>query len=277
MYGDYEKLQTTTLPDLEVGTSLTALEVEKSQNFTNPPLRFTEARLIKEMEDLGIGRPSTYSQTISTLKKRKYVSIKEKKFIPTDQGKLTIEKLDEFFAQIVSADYTARMERVLDDISLGNEQQTAIVSQFYTSFIPMVDNANKNMEKVAPKFTGEKCPKCGSDMVFRTSRFGTFEACGNYPACKHIKQNENEKKEVVSTGIKCPKCGKGEIVERHAKSGKNRGKTFYACDNFPKCKNMIFGVPTGEICPKCGQLLMEDTDGNIVCQDTKNCGYKEEK
>jgi len=277
MYGDYEKVQATTLPNLEKDTVLTALDVEKTQNFTNPPLRFTEARLIKEMEDLGIGRPSTYSQTISTLKKRKYVSIKEKKFIPTDQGKLTIEKLDEFFAQIVSVDYTARMERVLDEISLGTEQQTTIVSQFYKSFIPMVDNANKNMEKLAPKFTGEQCPKCGSDMVFRTSRFGSFEACSNFPACKHIKQNESVKKEVVTTGIKCPKCGTGEIVERQAKSGKNRGKTFYACNNFPKCKNMIFGVPTGEVCPKCGQLLMEDNDGNIVCQDVKNCGYIEEK
>jgi DNA topoisomerase-1 len=275
LYGDYESVPVSELPELLEGTKLQAEEVEQTQNFTKPPNRFTEARLIREMEECGIGRPSTYSQTISTIRKRKYVTVKEKKFIPTDQGKLTISKLDEFFNQIISVDYTARMETVLDDISEGKEDQTNIVSRFYNSFIPMVDNANKNMEKLAPKFTGEDCPKCGSKMVFRTSRYGTFEACSNYPKCKYIKQKETVKKEVVSTGIPCPKCGEGEIVERTAKSGRNKGKTFYACNNFPKCKNMIFGKPTGENCPKCGQLLMQDKDGNIACQDTKNCGYKE--
>lgn len=274
VYGDYEKVQVSKLPELSVDTELKANEVETTQNFTKPPLRFTEARLIKEMEDLGIGRPSTYSQTIATLKKRKYVSLKDKKFSPTEQGALTIEKLDEFFNQIVSVDYTARMERVLDEISLGKEDQTKIVSSFYNSFIPMVDNANKNMEKITPKFTGEDCPKCGSPMVFRNSRYGTFEACSNYPACKHIKQKEVVKKEVVSTGVKCTKCETGEIVERQAKTGKNKGKTFYACNNFPKCRNMLFYKPTGEICPNCGQLLMVDNEGKTICQDTKNCGYK---
>ena len=140
----------------------------------------------------------------------------------------------------------------------------------------MVEEANKNMEKIPPKTTGELCPKCGSDMVLRNSRYGTFEACGNFPACKHIKQKDVVKKEIVTTGIKCPKCGVGEIVERQANSGKNKGKTFYACNNFPKCKNMIFGKPTGENCPKCGSLMNEDAKGNISCQDTKNCGYTEE-
>jgi len=276
VYGNYEKVPASKLPSFDLGTLLQPEEIEKTQNFTKPPARFTEARLIKEMEELGIGRPSTYSQTIATLKKRKYVSIKEKKFIASEQGALTISKLDEFFAQIVSVDYTARMEQVLDEISLGKEEQTNIVSKFYKSFIPMVENANKNMEKIAPKFTGEQCPQCGSEMVFRSSRYGTFEACSNYPTCKYIKQKDVVKKEIVSTGIKCTKCGKGEIVERQATKGKNKGKTFYACNNFPKCKNMIFGKPTGAICPNCGQLLMEDNNGNVVCQDTKNCGFKQE-
>jgi DNA topoisomerase-1 len=277
VYGDYEKIPSSKLPELEEGIRLQAQDIEQIQNFTKPPARFSEARLIKEMEELGIGRPSTYSQTIATLKKRKYVSVKEKKFIPTEQGVLTIKKLDEFFEQIISVDYTARMEKVLDDISTGNENQTAIVSSFYKAFIPMVDNANKNMEKLPPKFTGEKCPECGHDMVFRNSRYGTFEACSNFPTCKYIKQKENVKKEVVTTGVTCTKCGTGEIVERVAKSGKNKGKTFYACNNFPKCKNMLFYKPTGEVCPNCGQLLMEDNNGTILCQDTKNCGYKIEK
>ncbi len=270
----YETVSASKLPKLDEGTTLKAEEVEKTQHFTKPPARFTEAKIIKEMEEQGIGRPSTYSNTISTLKKRKYVNIKEKKFIPTDQGKLTIEKLDEFFARIVSVDYTARMEKVLDDISLGEEKQTNIVSGFYKSFIPMVDNANKNMEKIAPKFTGEDCPKCGSPMVFRNSRYGTFEACSNYPACKHIKTKEIEKVTPVTTGVKCPKCGNGEIVERVAKKGKNNGKKFYACNNFPRCKNMLFGKPTGEICPECGALLITDREGKSICQNTKECGYQ---
>jgi DNA topoisomerase-1 len=272
---DYESVTDQLLPALNEGETIQALELESKQFFTSPPARYTEAKLIKEMEEVGIGRPSTYSQTISTLKARKYVKYKEKKFTPTDQGRLTIDKLDEFFGQIISVDYTARMEKVLDEISLGEEEQTKIISDFYHSFIPMVDNANKHMEKIAPKFTGETCPKCGHKMVFRTSKYGTFEACSNFPECKYIKQNENkEKTEPVSTGVTCPKCNTGTIVERVAKSGRNKGKTFYACDNFPKCRNIIQYKPTGDLCPECGQLLMEDPDGQVMCQDQKNCGYQ---
>ncbi len=276
VYGKYEKIDLGELPELVEKTKIESISIDESQHFTKPPLRFTEARLIKEMEDLGIGRPSTYSQTITTIKNRKYVSIKEKKFIPTDQGILTIEKLDEFFNQIISVDYTARMERVLDEITVGEQNQVDIISQFYKAFIPMVENANKNMTKIAPKFTGEDCPKCGSPMVFRTSKYGTFEACSNYPTCKYIKTKEYEKPVVVSTGVKCPKCGKGEIVERIAKTGRNRGKKFYACNNYPACKNMLFGRPTGELCPECGSLLIEDNKGGIICQETKKCGYRKE-
>jgi len=274
VYGKYEKIDLGELPELNEKAIIEPLSIDKSQHFTKPPARFTEAKLIKEMEDLGIGRPSTYSQTITTIKNRKYVTIKDKKFIPTDQGTLTIEKLDEFFGQIISIDYTARMERVLDEIMTGEQNQTEIISKFYKAFIPMVDNANKNMDKIAPKFTGEDCPKCGSPMVFRTSKYGTFEACSNYPTCKYIKTKEYEKPKVVSTGVKCPKCGKGEIVERIAKSGRNKGKKFYACDNFPACKNMLFGLPTGELCPECGNLLISDNKGGIICQETKKCGYR---
>lgn len=275
MYGKYEKLDLSELPDLDEKSEITPTEVQKTQHFTKPPARFSEARLIKEMEDLGIGRPSTYSQTITTIKTRKYVSVKDKKFSPTEQGTLTIEKLDEFFGQIISADYTARMEKVLDEIALGEQEQFEIISKFYKTFIPMVENANKNMDKVQPKFTGEDCPKCDSPMVFRTSRYGSFEACSNYPTCKHIKVKEFEKPKTVSTGIKCTKCGKGEIVERLAKSGRNKGKKFYACDNFPSCKNMLFGKPTGEKCPNCGSLLIDDNKGGVICQETKKCGYKQ--
>lgn len=277
VYKAYETVDISELPELSMEDALKAKDIEKTQNFTKPPARYTEAKLIKEMEDLGIGRPSTYSQTIAILKKRKYVEVKEKKFHATDQGKLTIEKLDEFFESIISVDYTARMEKVLDSISEGEEDQTKIIKEFYNTFIPMVDDANKNMEKIAPKLTGEQCPKCGSDMVYRTSRYGTFEACSNFPECKYIKPDDKKKEEPKKTGVTCTKCGVGEIVERTAKSGRNKGKTFYACDNFPKCKNMLFGKPTGEKCPKCGHLLIEDQKGQIICQETKQCGYKKDE
>ena len=216
VYKAYETVDISELPELSMEDALKAKDIEKTQNFTKPPARYTEARLIKEMEDLGIGRPSTYSQTISILKKRKYVEVKEKKFHATDQGKLTIEKLDEFFESIISVDYTARMEKVLDRISEGDEDQTKIIKEFYNTFIPMVDDANKNMEKIAPKLTGEQCPKCGSDMVYRTSRYGTFEACSNFPECKYIKPDDKKKEEPKKTGVTCTKCGVGEIVERTA-------------------------------------------------------------
>ena len=274
IYGKYETFEAKELPELNEGSKIKSLSIEKSQHFTQPPARYTEARLIKEMEELGIGRPSTYSQTISTLKARKYIAIKEKKFFPSEQGILTIEKLEEFFSQIISIDYTARMEKVLDEISLGNESQTKIISQFYKSFIPMVEEANESMEKLAPKVTGEKCPQCGEDMVFRSSRYGTFEACSNYPTCKYIKPQDVVKQEPVKTGVTCTKCGVGEIVERTAGKGRNKGKTFYACNNFPKCKNILFGKPTGETCPDCGSLIIEDSKGEFICQETKKCGYK---
>lgn len=272
LYKDYEKVDVSELPDLTAGDTLKADSIEKSQHFTTPPPRYTEARLIKEMEELGIGRPSTYSQTVATLKKRNYVSIEEKKFIPTDRGKLTIDKLEGFFSEIISVDYTAKMETVLDDIAQGDEDQTKVIESFYNTFIPMVEKANENMEKIAPKYTGETCPKCGRPMVYRESRYGTFEACSGYPDCKYIKPDEN-KKEPEKTGITCPKCKKGEIVERTAKRGRNKGNTFYACDNFPKCKNVLRGKPTGEKCKDCDDLMVELEDGSVVCND-KDCGGK---
>ena len=276
LYGDYEKVDATKLPNLEEGKELISEHITKSQHFTQPPARYTEAKLIKEMEELGIGRPSTYSQTVTTLKNRKYVVIEDKKFVPTEQGRLTIEKLQEFFARIISVDYTAKMENVLDEIASNEEEQTKIVSEFYHTFIPMVEKANEEMEKAAPKLTGETCPKCGKPMVFRESRYGTFEACSGFPECKYIKQDETKetsKEKLKKTEILCPKCKKGHIVERVAKRGKNKGNHFYACDNFPKCKHILSGKPTGDSCPKCSDLLVEKEDGTVVCDNEKECGF----
>ncbi|MFW5914066.1 MAG: type I DNA topoisomerase [Bacillota bacterium] len=272
LYKDYEKVDVSELPDFNVGDTLKSESIEKSQHFTSPPPRYTEARLIKVMEELGIGRPSTYSQTIATLKKRNYVSIDDKKFIPTDRGKLTIEKLEGFFSDIISVDYTAKMETVLDDIAQGEEDQTEVIESFYNTFIPMVEKANENMEKVAPKYTGENCPKCGRPMVYRESKYGTFEACSGYPECKYIKPDE-KKEEPENTGLTCPKCKKGKIVKRTAKRGRNKGNSFYACNNFPKCKNVLRGKPTGDKCENCDDLMVELEDGSIVCND-KECVSK---
>ncbi len=264
VYGAYESNEASTLPDLKENAELTQKSIEKTQHFTQPPARYTEAKLIKEMEKLGIGRPSTYSQTVSTLKKRNYIKIEEKKFIPTDQGKLTIEKLEKFFDRIISVDYTAKMEGILDDIASNDADQTKVVKEFYDTFIPLVEKANEKMEKIAPKTTGEQCPKCGSPMVYRESRYGTFEACSAYPDCKYIKPQEG-KKEPENTHVKCPKCKQGDIVKREAKRGKNKGNSFYACNNFPKCKNILKGRPTGEKCDDVDDLMVELDTGEIVC------------
>jgi len=276
VYGDYEKVETTILPPFDVNDHLKATQVTPSQHFTQPPPRYTEAKLIKTMEALGIGRPSTYSQTVSTLKKRNYIAIEEKKFIPTEQGILTVDKLDDFFNSIINVDYTAQMEQLLDDIASTGKDHLKVVADFYNEFTPLVDKASKEMKKKEPKLTGEMCPKCGSPMVFRESRYGTFEACSGYPDCKYIKPTGDEPSEPVNTGIKCPVCKKGDIVERVAKKGRNKGNVFYACNNFPKCKTILKGKPTGEYCENCDQPMVELDDGSIVCNDVEACsGGKE--
>ncbi|MFA6648821.1 MAG: type I DNA topoisomerase, partial [Candidatus Izemoplasmatales bacterium] len=231
-YESGEEEQKNIIPDMPVGTTIIPLVIEKKQFFTQPPLRYSEARLIKEMEDLGIGRPSTYASTIATIRERKYVSISDKKFVPTEQGKMTITELDQYFAEFVSADYSKNMEIILDEIADGKGSQLVTIRDFYNYFIPLIDYASKNMERIKPTSTGEVCPKCGSPMVFRKGKFGEFEACSNFPACKYIKQSDKSKKvatPVIDTQVVCPECHKGHLVERIAGKGKNKGSKFYAC------------------------------------------------
>jgi len=243
-------------------------KLDPLQKFTKPPKRFTEASLIKKMEELGIGRPSTYAQTMDTLKKRNYVGIEEKKFTPTKQGILTTKKLDEFFNQVINVDYTVKMEENLDKIAGGEEHGKNTVGDFYYEFIPMVEEAYEKMEKLAPEKVGRPCPECGHELVKRNGRYGEFVACENFPECKYI---EKQKKEVISTGVKCPVCETGEMVERTATRGRNKGKKFYACNNFPKCKHIVNEKPIKEHCPECSNLLLE-TENGIVCSQ-KECEY----
>lgn len=272
VYGDYEKVDTTTLPPLKENIKIPSKSIEKTQHFTQPAPRYTEAKLVKTMEALGIGRPSTYAQTVSTLIKRKYIEVTEKKFIPTEQGILTSDKLEGYFDQIINVEYTAHMETDLDDIASTGKDHLKYVQDFYEAFVPMVDKANKEMEKKAATFTGENCPECGKPMVLRESRYGTFEACSGFPDCKYIKPNDTVKEEPKTTGITCPVCNKGEIVARLAKKGRNKGNTFYACNNFPKCKTILKGKPTGEMCIHCGQPMVEVKEGEApVCNNEEIC------
>lgn len=259
VYGDYEDQEDTILPDFKnykAGIILSDT-ITKTQHFTKPPARFTESSLIKELESLGIGRPSTYATIISTIKDRGYVTIEDKKFVPTEVGFETTDKLQEFFSSIVNVKYTANMEKDLDEIAEGNEDYKKMLKEFYDNFAPLVDNAFKNMEKKKPEETGEKCPECGSPLVIRKGKYGQFTACSNYPTCKYIKkENKQTEKEII---CKCPKC-EGNIIVRKTK----KGKEFYGCDNFPKCKYASWYKPTGDKCPKCNDLLVIK-NGEVIC------------
>lgn len=259
VYGDYEDQEDTILPDFKnykAGIILSDT-ITKTQHFTKPPARFTESSLIKELESLGIGRPSTYATIISTIKDRGYVTLEDKKFVPTEVGFETTDKLQEFFSSIVNVKYTANMEKDLDEIAEGNEDYKKMLKDFYDNFAPLVDNAFKNMEKKKPEETGEKCPECGSPLVIRKGKYGQFTACSNYPTCKYIKkENKQLEKEII---CKCPKC-EGNIIVRKTK----KGKEFYGCDNFPKCKYASWYKPTGDKCPKCNDLLVIK-NGEVIC------------
>lgn len=259
VYGDYEDQEDTILPDFKnykAGIILSDT-ITKTQHFTKPPARFTESSLIKELESLGIGRPSTYATIISTIKDRGYVTLEDKKFVPTEVGFETTDKLQEFFSSIVNVKYTANMEKDLDEIAEGNEDYKKMLKDFYDNFSPLVDNAFKNMEKKKPEETGEKCPECGSPLVIRKGKYGQFTACSNYPTCKYIKkENKQTEKEII---CKCPKC-EGNIIVRKTK----KGKEFYGCDNFPKCKYASWYKPTGDKCPKCNDLLVIK-NGEVIC------------
>lgn len=256
IYSDYETSEDKILPKIGEKEEATALNVVPEQHYTKPPARYSEAKLIKEMEELGIGRPSTYAKTIDTIRERGYVTMEEKKFKPTDIGVETTNKLQEFFSDLINVEYTRDMESELDEIAEGKLVWNEVLKDFYVLFEPRVKDAFSDMEKKAPEETGEVCPECGSPLVIRKGKYGEFTACSNYPTCKHIKKEEKEIVEVCD----CPDCG-GKIVEKITR----KGKVFYGCNNYPKCKNAYWDKPTGEKCPNCSKLLIETKDGNIKC------------
>lgn len=266
IYHSFEDQKDTILPDFQSYKSNTVIAnaINKEQHFTKPEPRYTESSLIKEMENLGIGRPSTYSTIISTIKDRGYVILEDKKLFPTEIGIETTDKLQEFFSDIVNVEYTSAMETDLDKIAEDEMDNIKVLKDFYNKFEPMVEEAFDKMEKKEAEKTGEECPECGSDLVIRHGKFGEFVACSNYPTCKYIKKEEKEKKEFAD----CPKC-EGKVVEKRTR----KGKIFYGCSNYPKCDFALWYKPTGEKCPNCNQLLV-DKKGKIACS---TCEYETEE
>lgn len=262
VYKEFSKTDDVILPDFDKFNGVVSTkDIETEQKFTKPVSRYTEATLIQEMEELGIGRPSTYAKTMETLKMRDYVKIEDKKFVPTEIGIETTDKLQEYFSNIINVEYTANMETDLDLIAEENKDNIKILKDFYNEFEPLVESAFTKMEKASPKETGETCPNCGSALVVRKGKFGEFVACSNYPECKYIKKEEKVKTVIC----KCPKCD-GDIVEKKTR----RGKIFYGCDKYPKCDIALWDKPTGDTCPECGSLLVEKKD-EIKCS---NCNYE---
>lgn len=255
------------LPVLEVGNTVKAVNIDENQHFTQPPPRYTEARLVKTMEEKGIGRPSTYAPTLDTIQKRNYVKVDQKKFYPTELGIIVNESVKEYFPEIIDIDFTVNMETLLDKIASGDMEWKKVISTFYGDFKTHVERAESEMEKIEIKDeqAGEDCEKCGSPMVYKMGRYGKFMACSNFPDCR------NTKAIVKTIGVPCPKCKDGEVVER--KSKKNR--IFYGCSNFPECDYISWDKPIARNCPKCDTQLVERKKGKqtqVVCT---NCDYDE--
>ncbi len=265
---DKGKEKENRLPKLEVGNEVIATKIDPAQHFTQPPPRYTEARLVKTLEELKIGRPSTYAPTIDTIQKRNYVKNESKRFVPTELGEIVHEQVKEYFPEIIDVEFTVNMETLLDKIAEGDIAWKKVVGDFYNSFKQDVARAEEEMEKIEIKDepAGEDCEVCGSPMVIKMGRYGKFMACSNFPDCR------NTKAITKPIGVKCPKCKTGDVVER--KSKKNR--VFYGCSNYPECDFISWDKPIGRDCPKCNHYLAEYKKGRTTQVICSNCDYKEE-
>ncbi|XEC97098.1 type I DNA topoisomerase [Paenibacillus tarimensis] len=256
------------LPPLKSGDKAAREEIEPKQHFTQPPPRYTEARLVRTLEELGIGRPSTYAPTLETIQKRGYVAIEEKKFVPTELGELVIQLMEEFFPEILDVEFTAHMEGDLDHVEEGTQDWVKLLSSFYNSFEKRLEVAEEEMKEVEiqDEISDELCEKCGKHLVYKMGRFGKFLACSGFPDCR------NTKPIVKDIGVECPKCSEGKIIERRSK----KGRIFYGCDQYPGCEFVSWDKPVGKPCPKCGQFLVEKRNrrgGRIQCTA---CDHTEE-
>ncbi|WP_368654806.1 type I DNA topoisomerase [Ornithinibacillus sp. 4-3] len=259
----------TFLPDLEKGMEVEAKKIIPNQHFTQPPPRYTEARLVGTMEKKGIGRPSTYAPTLDTIQRRGYVRIEDKRFFPTEIGEIVIDLLEEYFPEIIDVDFTVKMEEDLDFIEEGKIEWINVIDEFYQDFHKRLEKAEEEIVEVEVKDepAGIECEKCGHEMVYKMGRFGKFLACSNFPDCR------NTKPILKKIGVKCPKCKQGEIVERRSK----KRRIFYGCDQFPTCDFVSWDKPIEKPCPSCGELLVEKTTKKKTEIKCTSCDYSEEK
>lgn len=270
VYNDTDKNK--MLPDMEEGESVKKVNTNPEQHFTQPPARFSEASLIKTLEENGVGRPSTYAPTLETIQKRYYVKLAAKRFEPTELGEIVNSLIVEFFPDIVDVTFTAEMEGKLDEVEIGKEQWQKIIDEFYKPFEKELAKAETEMEKIQIKDepAGFDCELCGSPMVIKLGRYGKFYACSNFPECHNTKAITKE------IGVICPICQKGQVIERKTK----RNRIFYGCDRYPECEFTSWDKPIGRTCPKSNYFLVEKKvrggGKQVVCSNEK-CDYQEEK
>lgn len=255
------------LPDLEKGMKVDAKKIKPNQHFTQPPPRYTEARLVKTMEEQGIGRPSTYAPTIDTIQRRNYVSIDNKRFIPTELGVIVNDMVSEFFPDVIDVDFTVQMENDLDSIEEGKVEWINVIDDFYKDFSVHLEKAEKEMAEIEIKDepAGITCEKCGHEMVYKMGRYGKFLACSNFPECR------NTKPILKKIGVTCPKCKKGDVVERKSK----KRRKFYGCDRYPECDFVSWDKPISRPCPKCSSLLVEKKTKKETRVRCTECDYQE--
>lgn len=269
VYNKGEEEDEKVIPKLTEGDKLQAEKLLPEQHFTQPPARFTDASLIKTLEEIGVGRPSTYAPTLTTIQARHYVTKEAKNLFPTELGELVNDIMRHYFPDIVDIDFTAHMEERLDDVEMGKEEWKQIIRDFYPGFKESVENAVEKLEKVEIKDEESDvvCEKCGRKMVIKYGRYGKFLACPGFPECQNAKPYFEE------AGVSCPECG-GKVLIKKTK----KGRVYYGCEHNPECGFMSWNKPTGEKCPRCGAFLEEKGRKNpkIVCSNEK-CGYVQEK
>ena len=256
------------LPDLKEGDEVFKKDIDPKQHFTQPPPRYTEARLVKTLEELGIGRPSTFAPTLDTIQKRGYVTLDNKRFVPTELGEIVHELMVEFFPEILDVEFTVKMEQGLDNVEEGKVSWVQVIDEFYRDFEIHLEKAEKEMQSVEIKDepAGEDCENCGSPMVFKMGRYGKFMACSNFPDCR------NTKAIVKEIGVTCPTCKEGQIIERKSK----KRRLFYGCTNYPNCEFISWDKPLPRPCPKCEGMLVEKKLKKGVQVQCVTCDYKEE-
>ena len=270
VYNDSDKNK--MLPDMAEGENVKKVLTTPEQHFTQPPARYSEATLIKTLEENGVGRPSTYAPTLEVIQRRYYVRLVAKRFEPTELGEIVNSLIVEFFPDIVDVTFTADMEGKLDQVEEGKEEWQKVIDQFYKPFEKELEKAETEIEKIQIKDepAGFDCDLCGHPMVIKLGRFGKFYACSNFPDCHNTKAITKE------IGVICPTCQKGQVIERKTK----RNRIFYGCDRYPECEFTSWDLPVGRSCPKSGDFLIEKKirgGGKQVVWSNENCDYKEEK